>query len=46
MIVDGELHLDMSSGKMSVYYNGRWVSLESWLELEVFFEKMEWSPVC
>ena len=45
MIVDGELHIDMASGKMSVYYKDRWVPLGPLPEMEDFFEKIEWSPV-
>jgi hypothetical protein len=45
-MVEGQLHLDMNTGQMLVYYKGMWVSLGPLPELETFFEKMEWSPIC
>ena len=45
-MIEGEFHINMASGEVSIYYKGKWVPVGPLPELEEFFEKIEWSPVC
>jgi hypothetical protein len=45
-MIEGSLRIDMNTEQILVYYKDRWISLGPLPELEGFFERMEWWPIC